>query len=103
MNRLLIFLLLVGLLYALYKYQHIIFGSNVLKLTAKAHSQTAKLPINEAPQIKYNQVTADNISQFSLGSFEDENGSHKAESFLGSLDSCSLNLTDGITLDSKME
>ena len=103
MNRLLIFLLLVGLLYALYKYQHIIFGNNVLKLQiTKQDTQTGKLPINDiSRQIKYKQVTTDNISQISLHSLDDENDVYKAESLPGSFDNCSLNSLD-LSLDSKL-
>jgi hypothetical protein len=93
MNRLLIFLLLAGLLYALYKYQHIIFGNNILH----SNITPTKIPINEPQQIKYKQISADNISQLSLDSLENENGEsgiYKPESFLGSLDNCSINLTD---------
>lgn len=105
MNRLLIFLLLVGLLYALYKYQHLIFGqikclsgeSKYEKLPKNIDNKNNKdnknkLKYNNLPKNKDN-VGIDNISQLSLGSLEDENGNpqiYKQDSILGSIDSKSL-------------
>lgn len=96
MNRLLIFLLLAGLLYALYKYQYIIFGSNNTKpekLVQKQSNQNNKL-IYERKKQNIEKVSADNISQLTIGSLEDEDGNpekaYKQDSILGSLDSMSL-------------
>lgn len=87
-NRLLIFLSLIGLLYALYKYQNIIFN-NLINC----------MPKNNKKPKKPKHITADNISQLSIGSIENEK--YKQESNLGSLgnesDANSLfdNLTEG--------
>ena len=100
MNRILIFLLLAGLLYALYRYQHKIFGNfeeeqqSIQKTTKyikqnKIQTKTKKLPYEN----KTKKVSIDNISQLSLGSLEDENGNaqvYKQDSILGSLDSNSF-------------
>ena len=99
MNRLLIFLLLIGLLYALYKYQHLIFGqinkpcSEHKSIKSSEHTKLIKRIDNK--KIKYNNannnVNIDNISQLSMGgSLDDEDGSpqvYKQDSILGSLDS----------------
>ena len=109
MNRLLIFLLLVGLLYALYKYQHIIFGDKLSlsqgpqgQYITQSANNTTRIPIVDSPQINYKQISSDNISQFTLESFEEDNAQvpFSPDSLLGSLDSCSLNATDNATLDS---
>lgn len=96
MNRLLIFLLLAGLLFALYKYQHLIFGQSkvtenpVVNKDKKSirHTNNQQLSYEEKPT---NKVTLDNISQISLGSLDDEDGSppkiYKQDSILGSIDS----------------
>ena len=102
MNRLLIFLLLSGLLFALYKYQHLIFGQNKLldddnktiklnetpsaKLINHISNKNNKLKYEPNNNKKYN-VDIDNVSQLSLGSLDDENGSphiYKQDSILGS-------------------
>lgn len=86
MNRLLIFLLLIGLLYALYKYQNIIFN-NLCNFIPKD---------NKKPK-KPKHITADNISQLSIGSIENEK--YKQESVLGSLgnETEANSLFDGLT------
>jgi len=76
-NRLVIFLLLSGLLYALYKYQHLVFGKSDKPLQI----EHKKKSIKKDP--KY--ITADNISQVSVQSLENEKGVYKQDSILGSL------------------
>src|SRR5947207_581413 len=97
MNRLLIFLLLAGLLFSLYKYQHLIFGgyrtlsgnSNSNSNSNNSNSNNNIIEQNKAQmarklqlqaqskqnKIKYQQkqITVDNISQLSFGSLDDEN------------------------------
>lgn len=109
MNRVLIFLLLIGLLYALYKYQHIIFGDTIYSFDQKP--QQTEHP--EHPRIKHTetfretkQITADNISQVSIASLENDDGDnndhelYKNDSLLGSLDTGSLNLTENGSINS---
>ena len=119
-NRLLIFLLLIGLLYALYKYQHLIFGKN-----QNLEQNIKELQYNQSQQPYQSQelhqsqqnkcrfsgnkksnsdqklikkpkntdVNIDNVSQLSLNSLENEDGkpyAYKQDSILGSLDSNSL-------------
>lgn len=123
MNRLLIFLLLAGLLFALYKYQHIIF-SEELKNTIMKNIPGGSSYVSEKPKkITYrssnreggnrkskNEVTLDNISQLSIGSLENENANtgnavmYKQDSLLGSLCSdgslgTSLPETEGSEMD----
>jgi hypothetical protein len=85
-NRLLIFLLLIGLLYALYRYQHIIFGQQNKNINILDNQTISNV---EEPY-----VSIDNISQLSMGSLDDENGNpdfvYKPDSILGSLDTNSL-------------
>lgn len=100
MNRLLIFLLLSGLLYALYKYQHLIFGQFTdPSITDGNYQRSKKQQVVANKQLKYNkqsdstrdgeQITVDNISQISMKSLENEKGSphkvYKQDSILGSL------------------
>lgn len=85
-NRLVIFLLLAGLLFALYKYQHLIFGEKnkpqQLEYKKKSTKDTPKM------------ITADNISQASIQSLENEKGNpYKQDSILGSLGNSSDNIT----------
>ena len=89
-NRLLIFLLLIGVLYALYRYQHLIFGkTNIL-------GSTSTEPIINISNEQ--RVTSDNISQISMGSLDEEDGNpvaiYKQDSILGSLDTNSLFQSD---------
>lgn len=96
-NRLLIFLLLIGLLYALYRYQHLIFGKELIGTSIQDN------PTNNKPERTINKegyVSVDNISQVSLGSLDDEDGRnnelvYKPDSILGSLDTNSLFGSDG--------
>jgi len=110
MNRILIFLLLVGLLYALYKYQHIIFGDTIYSFDSHPEQQVKH---QELPRIKHSeqskepiQVNADNISQVSIASLENDDGDndnhelYKNDSLLGSLDTGSLNLTENGSINS---
>ena len=100
MNRLLIFLLLTGLLFALYKYQHLIFGQNQNKIQNPIQPKQIKSSEDMNNKLKYNpsnnkkkDINIDNISQMSLGSLDDENGSpnvYKQDSILGSTDDGSL-------------
>ena len=91
-NRLLIFLLLIGLLYALYRYQHLIFGFNSIN----------NINIQDNPSNGNNtlngQVSVDNISQLSMESLDGEDGNpeliYKQDSILGSLDTNSLFMSD---------
>ena len=102
MNRLLIFLLLAGLLYALYKYQHIIFGNELKNTIIKNLPGASSYLGEEKPKkIAYksskndknkskNDVNIDNISQLSIGSLENENANpdiYKQDSLLGSIGS----------------
>ena len=89
-NRLVIFLLLSGLLFALYKYQHLIFGVQSKPAQIEYKKKSTK---NNPKQLKY--VTADNISQISVQSLENEKGKiYKQDSILGSLgDSSPDNVT----------
>ena len=84
MNRLLVFLMLAGLLYALYRYQHIIFGPQP---TPPVKHKPGKI---EYKQRENKNVSVDNISQMSLGSLDEEDGKkevYKMDSLLDSLDS----------------
>lgn len=96
MNRLLIVLLLGGLLYALYRYQYLVFGTPQLSSQEQLNNQKqiqgkSKVPsrqiISEKSKDKNNKVSIDNISQLSMGSLEDETGNnvYKPDSLLGSL------------------
>lgn len=109
-NRVLIFLLLVGLLYALYKYQHIIFGNTIYSFDSKPqhhikHQEPPKIKYSEKPK-ETKHVTSDNISQVSIASLENEDGEqpdhelYKNDSLLGSLDTGSLNLTENGSINS---
>lgn len=111
-NRLLIFLLLIGLLYVLYKYQHLIFTkerfnsiqnliySNQQNNDNNNQSQTQ--PVSQNKIIKHEekepQISIDNISQLSINSLEDEDGErqpvYKPDSVLGSLDEGSLFISE---------
>lgn len=112
-NRILIFLLLVGLLYALYKYQHIIFGNTVYSFDSTPQIKHIEPPkITHAPPEKekqkkqpYKHVSTDNISQLSIASLENDDGEnehelYKNDSILGSLDGESLNLTENGSINS---
>ncbi len=111
-NRLVIFLLLIALIYALYKYQYLILEKlpeqfkivekqKQIQTQIQTQKQTQK-QIQKQKQIqnknikknKYKQVTIDNISQVSIGSLENENENnrfYKQDSILGSLASESGN------------
>lgn len=111
-NRLVIFLLLIALIYALYKYQNLIMENlpkqfktmesakenKQLKLKQQKkniHKQNKN--IKGSKENKYKQVTIDNISQISVGSLENEpvnNKLYKQDSVLGSLASESGQLTN---------
>lgn len=93
-NRFLIFLILIGLVFSLYKYQDIIM-ENVSSL------QQTLNPTQEPLQIKplqttntNNNVTVDNISQISLSTIEGNN-------IMDSL-SNSDNMSDLDTFDTRM-
>lgn len=95
-NRILIFILLAGFLYILYKYQYLIFGNEETKNIVHNNTGTT----NQPKYIKYNDngkkkrdITIDNISQLSLGSLDDEDGNqhmYKQDSLLGSLETGSF-------------
>ena len=88
MNRLLIFLLLAGLLYALYKYQNLPGASSYLG-EEKPKKIAYKSSKNDKNKSK-NDVNIDNISQLSIGSLENENANpdiYKQDSLLGSIGS----------------
>lgn len=85
-NRFLIFFLLIGLLYALYRYQDILFGEN------KQIKDNKRIENYEnVKQIKYDnkKVSIDNISQLSRGSLDDEDGNnsqlYRQDSVIGSV------------------
>lgn len=106
MNRALIFLLLIGLLYALYKYQHIIFGDTIYSFNSPVKQQVLpKIKHTEQPN-ELQRITADNISQVSMASLENDDGDeneheiYKNDSLLGSLDTGSLNLTENGSINS---
>lgn len=106
-NNVIIFLLLIGLIYALYKYKYISIDTFIptLNLTnrfdggtntntnTKTKTITHMKQKNRAVQNKHNnrQVTIDNVSQISIESLENEDGnvnynnSYKQDSILGSL------------------
>lgn len=98
-NRILIFLLLIGLLYALYKYQNIVFESNPItnfpnlwKNDNNIHNDKPKNP---------NKITIDNISQISLSSLENYDGLvYKPDSLLELSSHDSLNFSDCNTINS---
>lgn len=95
MNRLLIFLLLIGLLYAIYRYQHVIFPTKETFETVKSDtSQPIKKIKGNREKTTKEKVTIDNISQMSIGSLESKNNLYKQDSVLGSIDSGSLNLSE---------
>lgn len=84
-NRVLIFVLLLTLLYGLYTYQQ------------HLQSYEQPKPVRKKKEVrfedKYNtdQISVDNVSQFSLGSLEDlqsfDKNPYKQDSLLDSLDS----------------
>jgi hypothetical protein len=82
-NKLIIFLLLAGLIYALYKYQDIIFTTVSEKFT------TTPTPLTIKPKsTTKKQITADNISQLSYSSLDDKNNEvYQKDSILDSLNS----------------
>ena len=110
MNRILIFLLLIGLLYALYKYQHIIFGETIYSFDSKSQQEKQIEPPlikhYEQPKEHKKHINADNISQVSIASLENDDGGendhelYKNDSLLGSLDTGSLNLTENGSINS---
>lgn len=105
-NRLLIFLLLIGVLYALYRYQDLIFGDSSKKINIQDNPVGNK-PIrnNNSTDNTNNRVTTDNISQLSMGSLDDEDGNpaiiYKQDSILGSLDTNSIFQSDDGSLRSE--
>jgi hypothetical protein len=105
-NRILIFILLLTLLYALYKYQqHIMLGSNKDKSLQKKKIKRLKT----RPLIKYEDVnnkdtiSLDNISQISIGSIDDTNAEvYKPDSVIGgSVDSGNISFLDTKSNDSR--
>lgn len=109
-NRLLILLLLIGLLFVIYKYQHLIFTKerfntigNLIYSNPNQNNQNNQQIIQDTPRNnkeyeKPNKVSIDNISQLSINSLEDEDGErepvYKPDSVLGSLDDNSLFMSD---------
>ena len=59
-NRILVFVILIGLLYALYKYQHVIFDTPQEKVKKIQYKRGEK-----------RKITSDNISQISLKSLSE--------------------------------
>ncbi|MCJ7636062.1 MAG: hypothetical protein MUO21_01080 [Nitrososphaeraceae archaeon] len=116
-NRFLILLLLIGLLFVIYKYQHLIFTKerfnsigNLIYSNPNNQIQN-NIPSNQNNQQiiqdtqrnnkqyqEPNKVSIDNISQLSINSLEDEDGErepvYKPDSVLGSLDDNSLFMSD---------
>lgn len=100
-NRLVIFLLLITLIYALYKYQNLILEKlpenfKVSKSKKVKDSKESKDPKKiqykkkkDDNKYKYKRVTLDNISQISLNSLNAENisdiNNNRQDSMLGSL------------------
>lgn len=95
LNRFFIFILLLALLYALWRYQQYILGSDddvvddsVPKLTYKKQksrlrrSRSGKSVVDDE---SLDNITIDNVSQFSLGSMEDVRTNQ--QSFMDSMDS----------------
>lgn len=111
-NRLVIFLLLIALIYALYKYQNLIMDNlpeqfktvenskenrQLILKQQKKNSYKKNKNVKGSKENKYKQVTVDNISQISVGSLENEpanNKLYKQDSVLGSLASESGQLTN---------
>lgn len=111
-NRLLILLLLIGLLFVIYKYQHLIFTKERFNTIGNLiysnpnqnqNNQNNQQIIQDTPRNnkeyeKPNKVSIDNISQLSINSLEDEDGErepvYKPDSVLGSLDDNSLFMSD---------
>ena len=96
-NRILIFCILVGLLYALYRYQDVIFEQIDLLQPNKVPPVIDVVPNQNPPKaLTYDKkkVTVDNISQVSLISFKDKDMSNSG-------DDLSI-LLDDKTCDSKM-
>lgn len=82
-NRILIFVLLIGLLYALYKYQHIIFETEPKPKEIKSQKKIEH----------YGKVTSDNISQISIDTLQENSSGDSGISKL-------LDATNGGTLGS---
>lgn len=80
-NRILIFVVLIGFLFAIYKYQNTIYEQIDLYIQNKPVTQPIMI---EQPPKQPNNVTVDNISQFSYSS-------------LVIPDNNTLSLTDGNT------
>ena len=86
MNRLLILLLLIGLLYVIYKYQHLIFTAERFNSIENLIYQRQPT-INSVAAVAVTAVTADNISQISIDNdIEDKEYVYKPDSVLDSLD-----------------
>jgi len=86
LNRILILLLLIALLYALYKYQQQIIDKEEAEYKKKRKIKSINNKV-----IEKDDISIDNISQFSLGSLEDiKSNLYKQDSILDSLDSNSL-------------
>lgn len=94
-NRFLIFLILIGLVFSLYKYQDIIMENvNSIQQTLNP-TQQEPVPLQIKPlQTTNNNVTVDNISQISFSTVEGNN-------ILDSL-SNSDNMSDLNTFDTRM-
>jgi hypothetical protein len=98
------------LLYAVYRYQHILFtgplqlGFGSQSTPESDHNSHLQYSSNKSSNLKPishykpQNITADNISQVSLGSLDDEDGKifSKQDSLLGSVDfdNNSLDLSD---------
>ena len=95
MNRFLILILLLVLIYALYRYQQYIsyndnVNENTKKQNKKKNNKQKKIKKeNNQNLIKYeDDVLTDNISQMSINSLTDQsNENYKQDSILNSLDS----------------
>lgn len=95
LNRFFIFILLLALLYALWRYQQYILGSDddvvddsVPKLTykkQKSRSKRSRSGKSVVDDESLDNITIDNVSQFSLGSMEDVRTNQ--QSFMDSMDS----------------
>lgn len=114
LNRFFIFILLLALLYALWRYQQYILGADEdddpvpqiadkPKKKGRKHRYAKKLIDEES----MDNITIDNVSQFSLGSLEDlktNDGAnpYKQDSILDSLDTGdNLSFLDDASRDSR--
>jgi hypothetical protein len=111
LNRFFIFILLLALLYALWRYQQYILGSDdedeyvrnePLKLEYKKKSRGSKKKVNKylIEEESLDNITLDNVSQYSLGSIEDIKTNNQ-DSYMDSNDGASLGFLEDQSHDSQ--